>query len=145
MATPDNEFGYLDGEQCRRHGCDGVIVRASGEGCSCHISPPCGDCTEPREHCQKCDWDARDEAIQFNDHIITVSAKGLWKASVLRELDKTKIDWHSFSHTTASMIKRGVYPDGVTVAEVKSKVDGTFGGRFNYFRDGVFEYIAYTD
>jgi len=43
------------------------------------------------------------------------------------------------------MIKRGVYPEGTTQAEVRAKVDGTFGGRFNYFRNGKFEFVAYTD
>lgn len=62
-----------------------------------------------------------------------------------RKLDPTKIDFHSLRHSSCSMIKRGVYPPGTTQHEVEEKVRGTFGGRFNYFRDGKFEYIAYTD
>lgn len=63
----------------------------------------------------------------------------------MRPLDPTKIDWHSFSHSSCSMIKRGVYPEGTDPGEVRKRVDGTFGGRFNYFRDGKFEFVAYTD
>jgi len=62
-----------------------------------------------------------------------------------RELDNTKIDFHSLPHSGSSMIKRGVYPEGTTQKQVEEEVRGTFGGRFNYFRDGKFEYVAYTD
>jgi hypothetical protein len=43
------------------------------------------------------------------------------------------------------MIKRGVYPEGMTQEEVRAKVTGTFGGRFKHFGDGKFEFVAYTD
>jgi hypothetical protein len=43
------------------------------------------------------------------------------------------------------MLKRGVYPEGTTQAEVEKEVRGTFGGRFNSFGNGHFEYVAYTD
>lgn len=62
-----------------------------------------------------------------------------------RELGPTKIDFHSLLHSGSSMIKRGVYPPGTTQKQVEAVVRGTFGGRFNYFRDGKFEYVAYTD
>jgi hypothetical protein len=29
--------------------------------------------------------------------------------------------------------------------DVRKEVDGTFGGRFEYFEDGKFKFIAYTD
>ena len=48
-------------------------------------------------------------------------------------------------HTGFSQICEGVYPKGTTMAEVEKKVRGSFGGRFEYFRDGKFKYIAYTD
>lgn len=62
-----------------------------------------------------------------------------------RQLDSTKIDFHSLPHSGSSMIKRGVYPPGTTQAAVEAVVKGSFGGRFNFFRDGKFEYVAYTD
>lgn len=43
------------------------------------------------------------------------------------------------------MRKTGVYPAGTTQAEVEAVVAGTFGGRFESFGDGKFDYIAYTD
>jgi len=43
------------------------------------------------------------------------------------------------------MIKEGVYPLHMSMEEVRQEVRGTFGGRFEYFKDGKFKYIAYTD
>lgn len=62
-----------------------------------------------------------------------------------RKLDSTKIDFHSKSHSSCSMIKEGVYPKGTTQEEVEEKVRGTFGGRFERFGCCEFRYIAYTD
>lgn len=62
-----------------------------------------------------------------------------------RQLDPTKIDFHSLPHSSSSMIKRGVYPPGTTREQVEEKVRGTFGGRFDSFGDGKFQYTAYTD
>lgn len=60
-------------------------------------------------------------------------------------LDASKIDFHSRTHTHFSMVKEGVYPPGTSQSQVEAVVRGTFGGRFDYFRDGKFRYIAYTD
>lgn len=62
-----------------------------------------------------------------------------------RKLDNTKIDWTTHNHTHFTMLVKGVYPSGTTRQEVEELVKGTFGGRFNYFENGKFEYIAYTD
>ncbi|MGF6633565.1 hypothetical protein OKW30_001385 [Paraburkholderia sp. Clong3] len=62
-----------------------------------------------------------------------------------RELDTTKIDWHSKGHSSATMIKEGVYPPSATREDVENAVRGTFGGRFEHFGGGRFKYIAYTD
>lgn len=47
------------------------------------------------------------------------------------------------------MIKEGVYPESgdraADMARVRKEVDGTFGGRFDYFGHGKFKFIAYTD
>lgn len=48
-------------------------------------------------------------------------------------------------HTASSQICEGVYPEGVSRTEVENVVRGTFGGRFEYFSNGKFKYIAYTD
>ena len=65
-----------------------------------------------------------------------------WKP---RPLDPSKLDYHSLSHTHFSMIKEGVYPEGMTKDEVLKEIAGTFGGRFEHFGNGKFKYIAYTD
>lgn len=63
----------------------------------------------------------------------------------MRELYKTNIDYTTKPHTYFSQIIEGVYPVGTTQDEVEKLVKGSFGGRFVYFRDGKFKYIAYTD
>ena len=63
----------------------------------------------------------------------------------IKDLDDSKIDWVSRSHTHFSMIKEGVYPEGTTEKEVAKKVSGTFGGKFTHFGGGKFKYTAYTD
>lgn len=143
--------GYEAGDICRRNGCTGVIVEGERRNaCSCHINPPCGACTEPREHCPECDWRMVDDETPFNDWKVgPVKASGAWTHYRLRPLDPTKIDWHSKAHTNSSMIKEGVYPQsGDEAADrktVEAVVKGTFGGRFKRFGNGMFEYVAYTD
>jgi hypothetical protein len=135
--------GFLEGEKCGRDGCGGIIEEREVENCACHINPPCSACTTPREHCESCGWQAVDDP---ECQLTTPKHKGeIWKQPIPKPLDNTKIDWRAFSHTHFSMIKRGVYPAGTTRDEVIKKVQGTFGGRFNYFKDGKFEYVAYTD
>lgn len=149
MATAHKAegIGYAEGEPCNRNGCEGIVETRPIEGCSCHISAPCSQCTAPCNYCSKCEWDERyDECI--NEYVCSnKSPGGEFLHYGLRKLDPTKIDFHSLrdSGSGCSMIKRGVYPPGVTRQEVEREVAGTFGGKFNYFYDGKFEYVAYTD
>lgn len=137
--------GYCEGDTCNRKGCTGVIDTHPSENCACHISPPCSACTSPRNFCPECDWEESEEQV-INDYVVQVDRKsGVYKSWEPRPLDRTKIDWHSKAHTNSSMIKEGVYPEGTTRDQVLALVEGTFGGRFEYFRDGRFKYIAYTD
>lgn len=48
-------------------------------------------------------------------------------------------------HSTCSMRVSGWYPTHLTMEDVRKKVDGTFGGRFESFHNGQFSFIAYTD
>lgn len=139
------EYGYEAGEQCRRKGCKGIIAESEVENCSCHICPPCSRCTEDRAYCPECDWRGKDD-IYENEYRVAVE----WKTDTYvawepRKLDPNKIDWHNLPHTHFTMLKRGVYPEGTTQAQVEKEVRGTFGGRFNSFGNGHFEYVAYTD
>ncbi len=149
LAAPGaRTFGMEAGQVCWRNGCQGVIERASGEGCSCHINPPCGDCTEAREFCPVCGWDARDEVEHVNGFVCKVNPAdrgGAWLSWKPRPLDPRKIDYRIRPHSNSSQLCEGVYPDGTTRAEVEAVVRGTFGGRFNHFCNGRFEYVAYTD
>lgn len=74
-----------------------------------------------------------------------------WSSYRPRALDPTRLDWRSRAHSNSSMIKEGVFPHPMTRSDVEKAVVGTFGGRFQSFRDatpeqpGAFTYIAYTD
>lgn len=141
-------FGHNAGDRCYRNGCIGTIstdAPADHEhGCSCHINPPCGFCTTDWAHCDECGWKASDD-----DNYIPVpteyAALYVMERVKPRPLDPRKIDYRTTSHSNASQKVTGVYPDGVTRAEVEARVCGTFGGRFTSFGNGKFEYIAYTD
>lgn len=140
-----SELGYVDGEKCNRKGCEGTIELHPVENCSCHISPPCSGCTSPRAFCPVCDWEESEEQV-INDYVVQVDrSTGVYKSWEPRPLDPTKIDYHNKSHTHFSMIKEGVYPPTANMADVEKEVRGTFGGRFEYFGNGRFKYIAYTD
>lgn len=140
-----SEYGYVAGEECRRKGCTGIITEAERRGCSCHINPPCSACTEDVAYCSVCDWHGKDDQY-INDFRVSVNlATKMFEAYELRKLDPNKLDWHSKSHTHFSMIKEGIYPKGMTQAEIEKQVAGTFGGKFEYFNGGKFKYVAYTD
>jgi len=147
VSGEEIHFGDAEGEVCWRNGCRGVIALHPHKGCSCHIHPPCADCSEPKEYCPDCDWQAVDDVHQLNDHIVKYvdRSHGVAYDLGLRPLDPRKLDYHNKSHTNFSMIKEGVYPEGMTSAEVRARVNGTFGGRFEYFFGGRFKFIAYTD
>lgn len=143
------EFGTEEGATCWRNGCQGVIAEHEVENCSCHISPPCSACTTPREYCPECDWHADKWDTTVNGYSVKWDTKAgvpfAMKAWEPRPLDPRKIDYRIKSHSNSSQLCIGVYPEGTTRAEVEVRVKGTFGGRFNHFGHGEFEYVAYTD
>lgn len=144
-------LGFDSGETCNRNGCIGVIEEGPREGdCSCHISPPCGNCTTPREYCPVCDWRLVDDETTFNDFKVgPVKPNGAWTHYRPRPLDPSKIDYRIRSHTNSSQICEGVYPpsndETADRKAVLDRVRGTFGGRFERFGNGKFRYVAYTD
>jgi hypothetical protein len=140
-----SEFGYCEGDKCGRNGCICFIKMRAPDNCSCHLGAPCSACTAPRQYCEACDWDEADDEV-INDFVVNVDkSSGMYRCWEPRPLDQTKIDWHSKPHSSASMIKEGVYPEGTSISEVRKAVDGTFGGRFEHFGGGKFKFIAYTD
>jgi len=132
---------HEEGDECPEKGCSGILDWPETENCSCHICPPCSSCTDKVLVCNDCCWE--DERP---DYKYVAAAPGL---SILERaptpLDNTKIDYRSKMHTASTMIKEGVYPEGVTPDEVRKEVNGTFGGRFDQFVGGRFKFIAYTD
>jgi hypothetical protein len=139
-----NKIGTEEGEVCGRNGCAGHIEYTKPDNCSCHISPPCHACTSTYLHCPDCDWEAKQYVL--NDYVVTKNTKSqVYEAWKPRPLDPTKVDWHNKSHSNSSMIKEGVYPEGASMDDIRKLVDGTFGGRFEYFGGGKFKFIAYTD
>lgn len=150
------ELGYEEGAECNREGCTGRIAMRAPENCSCHLSAPCGSCTAPRNYCPECDWEeADDPAPEPEPSAADVAAwaaqRAKWRPRTLVDLDVTKIDWIYRPHSNSSMIKEGVYPDGLQPGELRKAIDGTFGGRFEYHyppadgKPGRFKFIAYTD
>jgi hypothetical protein len=153
------EEGIFKGDVCNRDGCKGIIDEHEKEGgCSCHINPPCSYCTTDTSYCPVCDWSAQEELDEieanrpepYNSWYEEMMTKQLEREGNIRkkmrgELPITKLEYLSRGHTNSSMEKEGVYPDGMTAGQVRKEVNGTFGGRFERFSNGVFRFIAYTD
>ncbi|WP_137279257.1 hypothetical protein [Pseudomonas rhizoryzae] len=140
------EPGYCEGDICGRDGCQGLIKDHPVDGCTCFICAPCSACTAERGYCPHCGWEAADDPLIRRDMgPISLGAGFAFVEPVRRVLDPSKVDFVIKLHTASSMIKEGVYPPHMSRQEVEEKVRGTFGGRFNKFKDGFFEYVAYTD
>lgn len=134
--------GYLEeGDTCGGKNCSGKMEFPQVENCSCHINPPCHSCTSVKLTCDKCGF--QPDEPEYKE--ISVAPGLAMREYKPRPLDKTKIDWRSRMHTNSTMIKEGVYPEDKTREDVEKEVQGTFGGRFEYFGNGKFKYIAYTD
>jgi hypothetical protein len=134
--------GYMEEDdkcpKCRT----GKLYYPKVENCSCHINPPCWECTNVKLTCDNCEWEDDSEPYKY----VQTEYHGLSeRVHKPKPLDKTKVDFRCKPHTHFTMIKEGVYPEHMTQEEVRKKVVGTFGGRFEYFRGGKFKYIAYTD
>jgi hypothetical protein len=144
----DAHGSFLD-ETCGRNGCIGIIERMDDDGgCSCHINPPCSYCVDATFICPVCDWNEVDEPDFETVEAAAERIENAWSPSrivQLADLDNSEVNWISKSHTNSSMIKEGVYPEGMTSGQVEQQVRGTFGGRFAAFDNGKFKYIAYTD
>jgi hypothetical protein len=132
--------GYFEeGDECPK--CGSILGYPKVKDCSCHINPPCSACTSILLTCPKCCWE--EDAPEYKEVLVVPGLhERVYKP---RPLDNTKIDYRIRSHTHFSMIKEGVYPEGMSKGEVSAAVKGTFGGRFEYFGNGNFKYIAYTD
>ncbi len=134
--------GFVEeGDKCPEKDCDGIMFFPASKNCSCHISPPCSSCEEITLTCRDCGYEDKPEP----HHWIPVATRLSMLEHAPRPLDKTKIDYRTKMHTSSSQICEGVYPEGATRDEVQAVVKGTFGGRFEYFKEGKFKFIACTD
>ena len=136
---------YEEGDKCPE--CrEGKLEYVRDGDCSCHISAPCSACVSMALECNKCgyrpDEPEYDDVPLSNPFAETFISTRVYKP---KPLDRTRIDYRIKPHSSSSQICEGVYPEGTTMREVEEVVRGTFGGRFERFRDGKFKYIAYTD
>lgn len=143
-------LGYEEGATCNREGCDGRIELEKVENCSCHLSAPCWGHVNADMECRECGWRAATDPVcvhEITTYNLDVKGQAVFYDRKPRILDRTKIDYVCEPHSSSSMVKKGVFPPGLTMAEVRKEVDGTFGGRFESFHEGsgTFKFIAYTD
>lgn len=131
-----------EGDKCPTVECSGVLAFEKVTNCSCHIAPPCSQCTERVLECKQCGWQDTNEP----DEKVVHCGGGIGIVEYKpRPLDNTKIDYATKMHTASSQLVEGVYPDGTSQDDVYKVVKGTFGGRFEAFSGGRFKFIAYTD
>lgn len=135
---------YEENDICPEPKCNGKLYYPPVENCSCHLNPPCSACTDNRIRCDKCGYEP--EEPKYKDVPVVFGSPGIsMREYKLRPLDNNKIDYNTKMHTHFSQICEGVYPNGTTLQEVEAAIRGTFGGRFEYFGNGKFKYISYTD
>lgn len=136
---------FEDGDKCPK--CNkGSFHYPDVENCTCHISAPCGACENNRLECDVCGYQPDDPEYRYLP--VTTPEFGafiLQRFDRPRKLDNSRIDYRVKQHTAFSQICEGVYPEWATKEDVEHRVMGSFGGRFEYFHDGKFKYIAYTD
>lgn len=157
----NTDLGYCKGETCNRDGCEGVIDEHHSDGCcSCHINPPCSYCETSREYCPECNWDGREEQLAYYEALKpTLEQQARYDEENRKRQERDDIFYKKFrgelpiekieyiikgsGHST--MTKEGFFPKGTPMSEVLKEVRGTFGGRFEYFTNRNFKYVAYTD
>ena len=60
-------------------------------------------------------------------------------------LDKSEIRWVEKQHLHNTVLRAGQYPDNATPLDVYSVVNAGYGGYFLSFKNGEFEFVAFTD
>lgn len=129
--------------------CDGgILFSPPPENCSCHISGPCGSCTDVQLTCNKCGWEAEPPV---REEIYRHVGGGIAEMVITRpsvELGNGKriydFDYNSASGST--MVWKGKYKGDVTAEDIfKYFGDGTFGHRGPFLSNGNFTYTKITD
>lgn len=116
----DIEIGVLEGEQCNRNECKGILEEHDSDGgCRCHISPPCSYCTTSREYCPTCEWDSQEEEREEDNKRPKVEyVPPVYKRPTFEDLDSSKIAWIISGGWHSGMKVKGVYPKGTTSEEI---------------------------
>lgn len=148
-------------------GCGGTLHLPPVEGCSCHIAPPCGACTDQRLTCDACGWElpeAKEEC--WPDTTTPKSEPNPW----LVQHQEAKRRGHTFAHggrvfdvshngrSGSTQVIEGRYEGPVTAADIIGYFgEGTFGHRGPTLRSdrqhltgpalntGTFTYTKITD
>lgn len=50
------------GDKCPQENCNGTLIEGYkiGDGCSCHINPPCSYCCQNAVKCDTCDYEGNE-------------------------------------------------------------------------------------
>ena len=90
-------IGVCKGEICNRNECLGIIdENDDGQGCSCHINPPCSHCENHSQYCTKCGWDNLEEEAEYRKQIQSYYEKmrPIWDAenkAYAEEIERNRI------------------------------------------------------
>lgn len=115
-------------------GCGGTLKFPVVENCTCHINPPCGNCSNNPLTCDNCGWECPPPTHNNDPY-----QSELWKEYLKKmtppftsELidGKKLIDWNYDSRSGSTMVYRGRYEGSVTAEDIINYLgDGTFGHR----------------
>ena len=127
--------------------CDGVLVFPPVENCSCHINPPCSECTSIRLTCLACGW--MEEVVSVETYRALGPVCEVVTTHPSHEFGNGAriFDWDYDSRSGSSMtyhgkLKGDVSPDDI----IRFFGEGTFGHRGpSFFKDGTFAYVKITD
>jgi hypothetical protein len=142
--------GLIEGEVCDRGGCLGkmVIVDSDG-GCSCHISPPCAYCVDAEFECDTCETLAEkpETTTKGYDRSPWLLTERKSDHERFAELSGEKIEWIDITpaNNYYFRVKRGKYPAGTTVGQIKDCFNLCFGYSYLNMYEGVFKIKYYTD
>lgn len=140
-----SRYWFEEGDECKTCCVGKLVEKHSGEGCSCHISPPCSYCTDTKLVCDECGEAAPEETYR------AVGGNLSERLSTKRPMadlgdGKKLFDYDYDSRSGSTMVYSGKYEGPVTAADIfKYFGDGTFGHRGPSLHDGRFHYTKITD
>lgn len=137
---------FEEGDICPTAYCAGVLELPKVENCSCHISPPCGACTDNKLTCTACGEEIENEEPPVNHSVrpkpFAPFAGHEYKIGEGKRLYNVFYDGSSGS----TMVFRGKIEGNVTKNEIYEKLgDGTFGHRGPHIIGDTFTYTKITD